>query len=69
VPVWIGGLVLPQVLEVSYVRRADHTGRFVPRDEVFPTDLDRPNLPDMPDLFLGRTFSSPAAGIVAGRQK
>jgi len=61
VPVWIGGLVLPQVLEVSYVRRADHEGRFVPRDEVFPTVLDRPNLPSMPDVFLGRTFSSPRA--------
>ena len=69
VPVWIGGLVLPQVLEVSYVRRADHTGRFVPRDEVFPTGLDRPNLPDMPDVYLGRTFSSPAAGLVAGWRK
>jgi hypothetical protein len=53
------------VLEVSYVRRADHEGRFVPRDEVFPTTLDRPNLPAMPDVFLGRTFSSPAG---KGRQ-
>ena len=58
-PVWIGGLVLPQVLEVSYVRREDHAGRFIPRDEVFPTGLDRPNQPAMPDIALGRTYSSP----------
>jgi hypothetical protein len=69
VPVWIGGLVLPQVLEVSYVRRADHAGKFVPREEVFPTELDRSNLPHIPDLYLGRTFSSPAAGPVAGPTK
>jgi hypothetical protein len=56
-PLWIGDLVLPEVLEVSYVRRSDHVGKFVPRDEVFPTSLDRPNLPDLPDLFLGRTFT------------
>ena len=59
VPVWIGGLVLPPVLEVTYVRRADHAGRFVPRDEVFPTELDRSNSAQLPDLYLGRTFSSP----------
>lgn len=68
-PVWIGGLVLPQVLEVSYVRRADHEGKFVPRDEVFPTELDRSNLPHIPDLFLGRTFSGPAAGNGFGNRK
>ena len=59
VPVWIGGLVLPPVLEVTYVRRADHAGKFVPRDEVFPTDLDRSNSDQLPDIYLGRTFSSP----------
>lgn len=62
VPVWIGGLVLPPVLEVTYVRRADHAGRFVPRDEVFPTDLDRSNSAQLPDIYLGRTFSSPRPG-------
>ena len=56
-PVWIGDLVLPEVLEVTWVRRRDHEGKFVPRTEPFPTDLDRPNLPDRPDIFLGWTFS------------
>jgi hypothetical protein len=61
-PVWIGGLVLPQVLEVSSVRREDFAGRFVPRDEVFPTDLDRSNSPFLPNIYLGRTFSLPRSG-------
>ena len=56
-PVWIGDLVLPDVLEVSWVRRADYEGRIVPRTESFPTDDDRPNLAHRPDLFLGWTFS------------
>ena len=56
-PVWIGDLVLPDVLEVSWVRRADYEGRIVPRTESFPTNDDRPNLAHRPDLFLGWTFS------------
>lgn len=58
-PTWLGDLVLPEVLEVTWVRRADHEGRLVPRDEPFPTALDRPNVPDRPDIILGRTFSAP----------
>ena len=58
-PLWLGDLVLPDVLEVTWVRRADHAGRLVPRDEPFPTVLDRPNVPDRPDIILGRTFSAP----------
>ena len=61
-PVWIGDLVLPHVIEVSYVRRADYAGKFVPRDEVFPTDLDRSNSDQLPDIYLGRTFSRPRSG-------
>jgi len=64
-PVWIGDLVLPEVLEVTWVRRRDHEGRFVPRTEPFPTDLDRPNLPDRPDIFLGWTFSHRDSGRAA----
>ena len=56
-PMWIGDLVLPDVLEVTFARRADHAGRLVPRDESFPTDLDRPNIPHRPDIFLGWTFT------------
>jgi len=57
-PISIGDLALPSVLEVSWVRRADHEGRFAPRREPFPTDDDRPNVAQRPDLFLGWTFSS-----------
>lgn len=56
-PVWIGDLVLPDVLEVSWVRRADFEGRFMPRTESFPTECDRPNLAERPDIFLGWTFT------------
>lgn len=67
-PLWIGDLVLPEVLEVTWVRRRDHEGRFVPRREPFPTDLDRPNLPDRPDISLGWTFShTDGPGNAAGR--
>lgn len=56
-PLWIGDLILPDVIEVTYVRRADYEGRLVPRDEAFPTDLDRPNVATRPDVFLGWTFT------------
>jgi hypothetical protein len=46
-------LVLPDVLEVSWVRRADYEGRSVPLTESFPTDDDQLNLAHRPDLFLG----------------
>ena len=64
-PLWIGDLVLPDVVEVTFARRADHAGRLVPRDESFPTDLDRPNLPHLPDVFLGWTFTGGVPGTPA----
>jgi len=54
VPIWIADLVLPQVMEVTYVRRRDFAGRFAPHTGTFPTELDRPNRPGLPDIFLGR---------------
>jgi len=56
-PVWIGNLTFPDNLEISWVRRADHVGRFVPRRESLPGELDRPNLPHRLDHFLGWTFT------------
>lgn len=47
----IGGVPIPRVIEATYVRRADH--RFEPTRKLFPTDLDRPNDPLRPDIFLG----------------
>lgn len=54
VPLWIGDLVLPQVMEVTYVRRQDFARRFVPQTATFPTEMDRPNRAGFPDIFLGR---------------
>jgi len=53
VPVWIGGLVLPSLIEVTFVRRSDFAGRFEPGTRRFPTELDMPTHPQWPDILLG----------------
>lgn len=50
----VAGVPLPRVFEVSWLR-ADGR-RFVPSDRTCPGPLDRPNMPDRPDL----TFVLPA---------
>lgn len=47
----LGGVPVPQLLEVTYVR--DGLIETAPCDRTFPTGLDQPNRPDRPDLFLG----------------
>jgi Methyltransferase FkbM domain len=47
----IGGTVIPDLLELTYVRRSDHEFRECRR--IFPTDLDMPNIASSPDYFLG----------------
>jgi hypothetical protein len=47
----IGGVVIPDTLEVTYVRRADH--EFRECTHTFPTLLDMPCRKDVPDFFLG----------------
>jgi len=54
VPIWIGDLVLPPVLEVTYVRRRDVAGRIGGPAGPFPTAIDQPNMPGWPDVYLGR---------------
>jgi hypothetical protein len=49
--VTIGGITLPDVIEVTYARRSDHT--FIQCHRIFPTPLDFPNNPERADLFLG----------------
>ena len=49
--VHIGDVTLPEVLEITFVRRKDYYIR--ESDEQFPTELDRPNNPGAPDIFLG----------------
>jgi hypothetical protein len=46
----IGGVMLPDVFELTYVRRSDH--QFVPCTREFPTPLDRACRADAPDYFL-----------------
>jgi len=45
-------ILLPDVWEISYVRRKDY--EFVPCTETFPTPLDAANISRSPDIFLGR---------------
>ena len=47
----IANVMLPSLLEVTFANRSCY--QFTETDEVFPTPLDRPNLPDRPDLILG----------------
>jgi hypothetical protein len=47
-------LILPDLLEVTYVRRSDFADRLVNDRRVFPTDLDEPTFGSSPDLYLGR---------------
>jgi Methyltransferase FkbM domain len=47
----VGGIAFPDGFEATFARRADHA--FAPSGEVFPTELDRPCNPKLPDLFLG----------------
>lgn len=44
--------LLPESLEVSYLRRQDHN--FAESDRVFPTPLDRSCRPPYDDIFLGK---------------
>jgi hypothetical protein len=58
---WFGGQALPNVLEVTYVRRADYAGRLAPNTRTFPTEIDQPTFPWLPDVNLG-TFASAEKG-------
>jgi len=52
-PFWIGDLVLPEVLEVTYVRRDDFRDRFIKNTRQFPTELDQPSFKTWPEIYLG----------------
>lgn len=53
IPLWIGGLVVPPLLEVTYVRRKDYEDRFIENSRQFPTKLDQCSLPGWQDVHLG----------------
>jgi hypothetical protein len=48
----VGGVPFPGLLEVTYANRSCYS--FGSTDESFPISLDAPNVPDKPDLRLGR---------------
>ena len=56
IPIWIGKLVLPAILEVTYVRRADMEGRLIQKSRQFPTKIDQPTFKNSPDMYLGNFF-------------
>ena len=41
-PLWIGDHVLPDLLEVTYIRRTDVKGKLMMNTRQFPTELDQP---------------------------
>jgi hypothetical protein len=46
-----GNVAFPEILEITFANRAFY--EFGPCSEVFPTALDAPNRPDLPDIALG----------------
>lgn len=47
----VGGVMIPDTLEVTYVRKGDH--EFERCNKTFPTGLDMSCRPEAPDFFLG----------------
>jgi hypothetical protein len=47
----IGGVTVPETIEVTFVRRSDHV--FSSCHRIFPTELDFPNHGGRADIFLG----------------
>jgi hypothetical protein len=58
---WLGELALPNLLEVTYIRRADYVDRLVQSTRTFPTEIDQPTFPWLPDVDLG-TFTTETKG-------
>jgi hypothetical protein len=48
----LGGVPFPSVLEVTFASKRHY--KFTDSDVFYPTDLDRPNAPSLPDHYLGR---------------
>lgn len=46
-----GGVLVPKHLEITWCRRDKYN--FIPCQELFPTDLDRPNQQGKAEIFLG----------------
>ena len=48
----IGGIPFPSVFEATFARRDNYA--LSPSTAVFPMEIDKPNNPKVPDLYLGR---------------
>lgn len=51
---WLGEWALPELLEVTYVRRKDYAKRLIQNTRTFPTSIDQPTSPWLPDVSLGK---------------
>lgn len=54
----IGGYPVPEVLEITYARRRDHS--FIPCSRAFPCDLDSPNNGGLAEIILSRHIYPPS---------
>lgn len=52
-PVWMGDLVVPDVAEVTYVRRSDVEGQIGGVVRTLPMELDAPNNAGWPEMAIG----------------
>ncbi len=60
---WLGDWAIPQLLEVTYIRRKDYQDRFIKNTRSFPTKIDQPTFPWLPEVPLGR-FSTEYESIL-----
>jgi len=54
VPHMMLNLVLPELLEVTFVRKDDIKDSFKENDQTYPTAIDEPTFANFPDLFIGK---------------
>ena len=59
VPHMMLNLVLPELLEVTFVRRDDIKDIIQDNDRIFPTSIDEPTFFNFPDLFIGKFSANP----------
>ncbi|HGL4262242.1 FkbM family methyltransferase [Burkholderia dolosa] len=57
----VGGVAMPDTMELSYVRRADH--QFTMCHRMFPSDFDTPCRIDVPDFYLGPLGALPEVDL------
>jgi FkbM family methyltransferase len=55
---------IPKVAELTLINKTlIKNFAVIPREESLPTEIDRPNLQSIPDLYLGNMFSSSGIGF------